>query len=213
MRPGEKTLGFTAQNLSQAAELLKQGGLVAVPTETVYGLAASAEKEAAVENIFAVKKRNPGKPLSILVTGMKMVENYCREIPPVAYELAEKYWPGPLTMVLKDGGVVPSVVTAGGDTLGVRCPDHPLTLELIEKAETPLAAPSANPSDLPSPKRAEEVWAYFDGEIEGIMDGGPCEVGVESTIVDLTGPAPKILREGGIPAQEILAWIKETTER
>ena len=125
-----------------------------------------------------------------------------------AYALAEHYWPGPLTMILEDKGVVSALVNDGSGTLGVRCPDHPLTQAILRQAGVALAAPSANPSDQPSPKTAQEVLDYFDGHIEGIVDGGPCRVGVESTIVDLTGPVPQILREGGIPGQELLDFLK-----
>ena len=111
-------------------------------------------------------------------------------------------------MVLEDKGCAAPTVTAGGDTLGVRCPDHPMTLALIRALGAPLAAPSANPEGAPSPKSAQEVLAYFDGKIHGILDGGTCTVGVESTIVDLTGPEPRILREGGIPGQELLEFIR-----
>jgi tRNA threonylcarbamoyl adenosine modification protein (Sua5/YciO/YrdC/YwlC family) len=159
--------------------------------------------------IYTVKTRNPGKPLSILVSGMDMVEGYTQNIPAAAYRLAEQYWPGPLTMVLEDKGCAAPTVTAGGDTLGVRCPDHPMTLALIQALGAPLAAPSANPEGAPSPKSAEAVFDYFDGRIHGILDGGPCTVGVESTIVDLTGTEPKILREGGIPGEELLRFLEE----
>ena len=182
---------------------------MAVPTETVYGLAADAENSAAIWTLFEVKQREREKAFSILVTGMDMVERYCENIPPVAYALAEKYWPGPLTMILEDKGVVSALVNDEGDTLGVRCPDHPMTQSILQEADVALAAPSANPSDLPSPKTAQEVLDYFDGHIEGIVDGGPCAMGVESTIVDLTGDEPVILREGGIPAQELLDFIRE----
>lgn len=204
-----KTNRYNMEQLSDAVAMLRKGGLVAVPTETVYGLAADAENSAAIWTLFEVKQREREKALSILVTGMEMVERYCEDIPSVAYALAEKYWPGPLTMILTDKGVVSAMVNDEGDTLGVRCPDHPMTQSILQEADVALAAPSANPSDLPSPKTAQEVLDYFDGHIEGIVDGGPCAMGVESTIVDLTGDEPVILREGGIPAQEILDFIRE----
>lgn len=205
------TQRYTMDDLPAAAEALRRGGLVAVPTETVYGLAAQAGDDAAVQAIYLVKRRSPEKPLSILVSGMEMVEGYTKNIPAAAYRLAEKYWPGPLTMVLEDGGKVAPTVTCGGDTLGVRCPDHPMTLALIQELDGPLAAPSANPSDLPSPKTAQAVLDYFDGQIEAVLDGGACGLGVESTILSLTGKEPKILREGGIPGQELLDFLKEMT--
>ncbi|MBQ2296953.1 MAG: threonylcarbamoyl-AMP synthase [Ruminiclostridium sp.] len=203
------TIRYTMQTVPQAAAAMKAGELVAVPTETVYGLAAHAGLDRSVQDIYTVKTRNPGKPLSILVSGMDMVEGFTQNIPAAAYKLAEQYWPGPLTMVLEDKGCAAPTVTAGGDTLGVRCPDHPMTLALIQALGAPLAAPSANPEGAPSPKSAEAVFDYFDGRIHGILDGGPCTVGVESTIVDLTGTEPKILREGGIPGEELLRFLEE----
>ena len=209
MNPFMETRKYTMEETEQAASMLRKGGLVAVPTETVYGIAASAEDGVAVQMIYDLKDRDYDKPVSVLVTGMDMVEKYCQNIPPVAYRLAEKYWPGPLTMILEDREVVPAMVTAGSGTLGVRCPDHPLTLAIIEKAGLPLAAPSANPSGKEPAKTAKEVLAWFDGEIEGVVDGGPCAMGVASTVVDLTEEEPKILREGGIPAGELLAFLRE----
>ena len=207
--PVSRTKRYTIEDIEPAATMLKKGGLVALPTETVYGLAADAENSGAVILLFEIKQRQREQLLSVLVTGMEMVENYCQNIPAAAYALAEKYWPGPLTMILEDKGVVSALVNDEGDTLGVRCPDHPMTQSILQEADVALAAPSANPSDLPSPKTAQEVLDYFDGHIEGIVDGGPCAMGVESTIVDLTGDEPVILREGGIPAQELLDFIRE----
>lgn len=211
MEDKKTTQRYTMDDIPAAAKVLKRGGLVAVPTETVYGLAAQAGDDAAVQAIYGVKHRSPEKPLSILVSGMEMVEGYTKNIPAAAYRLAEKYWPGPLTMVLEDGKKVAPTVTCGGSTLGVRCPDHPMTLALIQELGGPLAAPSANPSDLPSPKTAQAVLDYFDGQIEAVLDGGVCDLGVESTILSLTGEEPKILREGGIPGQELLDFLKEMT--
>ena len=198
-----KTNRYNMEQLSDAVAMLRKGGLVAVPTETVYGLAADAENSAAIWTLFEVKQREREKAFSVLVTGMDMVERYCENIPSVAYALAEKYWPGPLTMILEDKGVVSALVNDEGDTLGVRCPDHPMTQSILQEADVALAAPSANPSDLPSPKTAQEVLDYFDGHIEGIVDGGPCAVGVESTIIDLTVQPPRLLRPGGLPLEAL----------
>lgn len=199
----KNTRRLTPADLDQAAAMLDRGGLVALPTETVYGLAADCRDSQAVEKIYLAKGRPEQKPLSVLLTGMEMVEGVCQNIPPLAYRLAEAFWPGPLTMILPSRGTVAPVVTAGGDTLGVRCPDHPLTLAVIRRLGRPLAAPSANLSDQPSPKTAQEVLAALDGRVDGVLDGGNCTVGVESTIVDLTGPQPRILRQGGLAASEI----------
>jgi tRNA threonylcarbamoyl adenosine modification protein (Sua5/YciO/YrdC/YwlC family) len=197
------TVVIRSGELSPAVEILRRGGLVAVPTETVYGLSADGLNGEAVAAIYAVKGRPAEKPVSLLVAGMEQAESVCREIPREAYVLAAAFWPGPLTMVLKKRPCVPDIVTAGGDTVGVRCPDHPVTLALLRQWGGPLATPSANPSDLPSPKNAGQVLAYFDGKIPCVIDGGPCAVGVESTIVDLTGPTPRILRQGGLPRDRI----------
>ena len=209
MNPFMETRKYTMEETERLSSMLRKGGLVAVPTETVYGIAASAEDGVAVQMIYDLKDRDYDKPVSVLVTGMDMVEKYCQNIPPVAYRLAEKYWPGPLTMILEDKEVVPAMVTADTGTLGVRCPDHPLTAAVIQAAGGPLAAPSANPASMPPPTTAKGVLQYFDGRIEGVLDGGPCAVGVASTIVDLTGEEPRILREGGIPGEEVLTLLRE----
>ena len=188
-----------------AGALIVQGGLVGVPTETVYGLAADGLNAAAVEKIYVVKNRPGTKPISLLVTGMEQVCVFCKDIPQAAYALAEAFWPGPLTMILHKRDNVPAIVTAGGDTVGVRCPDHPLTLALIREAQRPLAAPSANLSGMPSPKSAQEVLAYFDGKVDAVIDGGVCAIGVASTIVDLTSETPRLLRAGGLSVDEILS--------
>ena len=190
-------------------QILRNGGLVALPTETVYGLAADSCNSMAVEGIYSAKGRAENKPLSVLVTGMDMVESVCRNIPPVAYKLAKAFWPGPLTLVLPNAEVVAPAVTAGGETLGVRCPDHPLTLEVIRCLERPLAAPSANLSGEQSPKDASAVLAGLDGRIDAVMDGGSCTVAIESTIVDLAGTTPKILRHGGLAEELIWSVIRE----
>lgn len=189
--------------LERAAGILKMGGLVAVPTETVYGLAANGLDPAAVERIYQVKERPPRKPINLLIPDMDAVETLCLDIPRAAYSLAERFWPGPLTMILKKTPRVPDIVTAGGATVGVRCPDHPLTLRLLRLCALPLATPSANPHARPSPKDLESVLRYFDGRIECAVDGGPCSVGMESTILDLSGEAWRILRQGGLPREDI----------
>jgi tRNA threonylcarbamoyl adenosine modification protein (Sua5/YciO/YrdC/YwlC family) len=192
------TLLITDSDMAPAAEIIRRGGLVAVPTETVYGLAAGGLDAAAVQKIYDVKNRPETKPISLLVTGVEDAEKFCRDIPTAAYVLAAKFWPGPLTMVLYKRANVPEIVTAGGDTVGVRCPDHPKTLGIIRLAGVPLAAPSANLSGEPSPKNVGDVLKTFDGKIECAVDGGPCTVGIESTIVDMTADPPRILRQGGL---------------
>lgn len=198
-----ETVIISDGDISYAAELIISGKLVAVPTETVYGLSADGLCESAVEDIYNVKGRPETKPISLLVSDMHSTENFCKDIPEAAYVLAEKFWPGPLTMILLKKDIVPDIVTASGKTVGVRCPAHPLTLELLTKCGKPLATPSANISGMPSPKSAADVAKYFDGKIPCIIDGGDCSVGIESTIVDMTSVPPKILRHGGLSQADI----------
>ncbi len=194
---------LTSGDAAQAAELLRQGKLVALPTETVYGLAADAAQEQAVRANYDAKGRPEAKPLNVLVDGMAMVEAVCRDIPADAYQLAEAFWPGPLTMILWGNGTLPPIVPAGGNTQGVRCPDHPDTLAVIKALGRPLACPSANLSGQPSPRSAGDVLAQLGGRIDGVLDGGPCSVGVESTILDLTVAPYRILRQGGLLKEQI----------
>lgn len=198
-----KTVIISDGDISYAAELITSGKLVAVPTETVYGLSADGLCESAVEEIYNVKGRPETKPISLLVSDMNSAEDFCKDIPKEAYVLADKFWPGPLTMILFKKDIVPNIVTAGGKTVGVRCPAHPLTLELLKKCKRPLATPSANISGQPSPKSVADVAQYFDGKIPCIVDGGACSVGIESTIVDMTCIPPKILRHGGLSQADI----------
>ena len=197
------------ENISRAAEIIRAGGLVAVPTETVYGLACNGLDEKAVNNIYEVKGRPAIKPLSLMVPDISAFDDYCLDVPEAAYILAEKYWPGPLTIVVKAKENIPAIVLAGGDTVGLRCPDHPITLKLLKECKLPLAAPSANPSGEPSPKTAETVYNYFDGNIDAIIDGGPCGIGLESTIIDMSRKPYSILREGALAATEISATLSE----
>ena len=197
-----KTKRITTE-LETAASLLCNGELVAVPTETVYGLAGNGLNVSAVEAIYEVKGRPAVKPLSLMVPDQTAMELCCDEIPPAAYALADRFWPGPLTIILKAKDTVPEIVRAGGSTVGLRCPDHPATLETLRLAKIPFAAPSANPSGAPSPKTAEDVLRYFDGKISAAIDGGPCGIGLESTIADLSQTPYRILRQGALPEQDI----------
>jgi len=198
-----KTIVIKDNDLSYAVEVIKSGGLVGVPTETVYGLAANGYDDAAVARIYEVKGRPALKPLSLLVPNIIVAANVWAGIPKSAHLLAEAFWPGPLTIVLPRRDTVPYIVTAGGNTVGVRCPDHPKTLKLLRLAGVPIAAPSANISDMPSPKSAKEVLEYFDGQINCIIDGGRCKLGVESTVVSLTTQPYKIIRQGALPEEHI----------
>lgn len=197
------------RDLCRAAELIRQGQLVAVPTETVYGLAGNGLDESAVKEIYEVKGRPEVKPLSLMVPGAEAMELYCDSVPPQAQALAERFWPGPLTIVLKAKDSVPAIVRAGGETVGLRCPDHELTLEALRLAGVPFAAPSANPSGAPSPKSAGEVLKYFDGKIAAVIDGGECGIGRESTIIDMSAKPYRILRRGALSEEDIAAALAE----
>ena len=192
-----------------AAAILRRGGLLGIPTETVYGLGADALNEDAVSRIFLAKGRPQDNPLIIHVPDASWLERYCRDVPPAAYRLAERFWPGPLTMILPRRDIVPLQTTGGLETVGVRCPNHPVTLAIIEAAGVPIAAPSGNTSGRPSPTTAAHMIEDMDGRIDGIVDGGPCTVGVESTIIDLTVTPPRLLRPGGLPLESLRQVLGE----
>ena len=192
-----------------AAEIIKSGELVAIPTETVYGLGANGLDESAVAKIFEAKGRPQDNPLILHIAAPEEMERFCRDIPQKAYDLAEAFWPGPLTIVLPARDVVPRRTTGGLDTVAVRCPDNAVTREIIRLSGVPIAAPSANISGKPSTTTAEHVRHDHEGKIAAIVDGGPCRVGVESTIVDLTEDMPRLLRPGGIGPDELFAVIGE----
>lgn len=198
-----ETKRLSQQDIQTAADLLRAGGLVGIPTETVYGLGANGLDPAAVGRIFQAKGRPQDNPLILHIPGADWLERYCRDIPAAAYELARRFWPGPLTMVLRRRDNVPDQVTAGLDTVGMRCPAHPLCRAVIQAADVPVAAPSGNTSGRPSPTTAAHMLEDMDGRIDAILDGGPCSVGVESTIVDLTVQPPRLLRPGGVTLEEL----------
>ena len=198
------------EKISAAAKILRDGGLLGIPTETVYGLAANGLDPAAVKRIFEAKGRPQDNPLILTIPGQQWLPRYCRDIPPLAYVLARKFWPGPLTMILKcRTDVVPSVITAGLDTVAMRCPAHPVTAAIIREAGVPVAAPSANTSGRPSCTTAQDVLEDMDGKIDAIFDGGACAVGVESTIIDLTCTPPRLLRPGGLPLESLQEVLGE----
>ncbi len=190
-----------------AAKLIRQGEVVAFPTETVYGLGANALYDDAVEKIFLAKGRPSDNPLIVHIGELEQLHAIAREVPEPAVKLIEAFWPGPLTLILPKTNRVASLVTAGLDSVGVRMPDHPLALALIREAGVPIAAPSANRSGRPSPTTADHVRADLDGRIAGILDGGGTGVGVESTVLDLTTEPPMILRPGGITLELIESVI------
>ncbi len=185
-------------DLKSAADILKAGGLVASPTETVYGLCANALDPSAVAKIFKAKGRPSDNPLIVHIANLDMLTPLVENIPQTAKLLIEHFWPGPLTLVFKASPIVPKEVTGGLDTVAVRFPSHPIMRQLITLSGLPLAAPSANTSGKPSPTTAKRVIEDLNGKIESIIDGGSCEFGVESTVLDITSSLPVILRPGGI---------------
>jgi len=184
-------------------QMIEKSGVVAFPTETVYGLGASALDPAGIEKIFAAKGRPSDNPLIVHITRMEEVFELVQSVPEKAIKLMEAFWPGPLTMIFKKRDIIPHIVTAGGDTVALRMPDHPVAKALIEISGVPLVAPSANASGKPSPTRAEHVWEDLEGKIHGIIDGGSCAVGIESTVIDMTVEPPMLLRPGGITQKMI----------
>lgn len=189
--------------LQKAGSILRQGGLVAFPTETVYGLGADALNPAAVQKIYLAKGRPRDNPLIVHIADEKSLAPLVSAIPAQARQLMEKFWPGPLTLVLPRSSRVPDQVTGGLATVAVRMPDHPVALALLKEAGVPVAAPSANLSGKPSPTTARHVWQDLAGRVEMIIDSGPVGVGVESTVLDLTAGTPMILRPGGVTAEEL----------
>ena len=198
-----KLLHRSAADIAQAGRLLAGGEVVGIPTETVYGLAANALDEAAVAKIFAAKGRPQDNPLIIHISALDQLEDLAEEISPAVWQMAEQFWPGPLTMVVKKKDIVPDRTSAGLDTVGIRMPSHPVARAIIDASGVPLAAPSANTSGKPSPTTARDVLDDMNGKIPAIVDGGACTVGVESTVVDMTGEFPQILRPGAITEEMI----------
>ncbi|MBI3863254.1 MAG: threonylcarbamoyl-AMP synthase, partial [Planctomycetia bacterium] len=197
--------------ISRAAEILRAGGLVAFPTETVYGLGANALNEQAVARIFDVKGRPRFDPLIVHIPGREWISRLAAKFPPEAERLAERFWPGPLTLVLPKLPLVPDLVTAGCPTVGLRVPDHPVAQALLRAADLPVAAPSANPFGRISPTTAEHVREQLGAQVDLTLDGGPCRVGVESTVLQLTTAEAILLRPGGTTVEEIEALIGKVT--
>ena len=185
-------------DIQRAAEILRSGGLVAFPTETVYGLGADARSANAILGIFSAKGRPATNPLIVHVTDSLMACRYAAHWPPLAQQLANLFWPGPLTLVVKKRPEIVAQATAGRDTVALRAPDHPLAQALLREFDGPIAAPSANRSTRISPTTAQHVRRQLGDRVQMILDGGPCRVGIESTVLDLTTPTPRLLRPGGI---------------
>ena len=191
------------KDIAKALDVLKQGKLVAIPTETVYGLAGNAFNEKAITSIFALKQRPTSNPLIVHIKSIKDLEKVAENIPYKAYILAEHFWPGPLTLLLPKRPVISSLITAGKSTVAVRVPDHPMTIELLHKLDFPLVAPSANPYGSISPTTPKHVARYFDSELEVILDGGACRKGIESTIIGFENEEVIVYRLGTLPIDEI----------
>ncbi|ASP37940.1 threonylcarbamoyl-AMP synthase [Bacterioplanes sanyensis] len=196
-------LGTSDADIEQALAIWRRGGRVAIPTETVYGLAADASNAEAVNGIFAAKQRPANHPLIVHIGSGAQLRQWASEVPAMAQQLADAFWPGPLTLLLPKAESVPLEVTGGLPTVGIRVPSHPLLSKLLQAFGGGVAAPSANLYKSLSPTSAAQVLAGMDGRIEAVMDGGPCEWGLESTIVDVSGPQVRILRAGPITQAQI----------
>lgn len=196
-----------SNNIALAANILRQGGLVAIPTETVYGLAANIYNENAVKSIYETKQRPLHNPLIVHVNSIEYLAKIAADVPPMALKLAQQYWPGPLTLLLKKNEKVSDLITAGNTTVAVRVPDHPVALALLNEIDFPLAAPSANPFGSISPSSAEHVEAYFKDRIGMVLQGGRCKRGIESTIVGFEGNQTIVYRLGSLSVAEIGAVV------
>lgn len=197
--------------LKDAARILKEGGTVAFPTETVYGLGANALETEAIKKIYEAKGRPSDNPLIVHIAEIQDIKPLVKEIPPEGQRVMEAFWPGPLTLVLEKSDLIPRAITGGLSTVAIRIPSHPIARKLIKMAEVPVAAPSANISGKPSPTREQHVVKDLKGKVDAIILGGSCDVGVESTVLDMTGEVPTILRPGGI-TKEMLLEVLSTVE-
>jgi len=197
----------TVESIRVAAKAIREGGVVVMPTETVYGLACDAMSESAVLSVFAIKGRPAENPLIVHLSSTEELERVVHSVPDIAFQLAERFWPGPFTMVLPKAAEVPDCTTAGLVTVAVRVPNHPVALALIRESGCPIAAPSANMFTRISPTRAEDVDGEIQGRVTMVLDGGPCDVGLESTVLDLSGAEPQILRPGSVTRADIEAVL------
>jgi L-threonylcarbamoyladenylate synthase len=195
--------------IQQAAAILRGGGLVAFPTETVYGLGANALDAVAVQRIFVAKGRPASDPLIVHIAALDQLDSVAEQVPALAHTLAQAFWPGPLTLVLKRRAAIPATVSAGRDTVAVRIPDHAVALALARTAGVPIAAPSANMFTRPSPTNAAHVLEDLDGRIDLLLDGGPTPIGLESTVLDLTSAQPVLLRPGGVSVEALRQYIPD----
>lgn len=189
--------------LEEPAQIIKNGGIVVFPTETVYGIGANALNAEAVKKIYEIKKRPLSKPITLLVNSIDMIERVAKDITPFEYAIIKKFFPGPLTIILQKKDVVPDIVTSGGSTVGIRMPANEIALELINRAGVPLATPSANISDKPSKTNIKDVMSDFPEGVDCFIDGGKSKIGVASTIVQVIDGVPHILRQGTITEEQI----------
>lgn len=204
-------MGIISKDISKAVKLLTADKLVAIPTETVYGLAGNIYSEAAINSIFKTKKRPFFNPLIVHIPSINTLETIVSHVPEKAKLLADAFWPGSMTLVLKKQSVIPDLITAGKDTVAVRVPNHTLTLELLKQLPFPLAAPSANPFGSISPTKPEHVARYFNNDIDMVLDGGPCTSGIESTIIGFENEEPIIYRLGALAIEAIEAVVGKVT--
>lgn len=206
MTPITIRLGSEAQDIQRAVEVLNGGGLVAFPTDTVYGVGAHAWHEDAVNGLYRAKVRPDNKAIPLLIASPEELAQVAQDVPPLAYTLAQRFWPGALTLVLPRTPLISDAITAGGDTVAVRMPDHPVSLALLRALGAPLATTSANLSGQPPAVTAAEVWAQLAGRIELLLDGGACPGGVASTVLDLTVHPPRLLRAGAL-LSALAEWL------
>ncbi len=207
------TLVLKPNQLNIAADILNRGGLVAIPTETVYGLGADAMNEVAVARIFEAKGRPADNPLIVHIADFDMLHNLVTEVPEKAKLLMDKFWPGPLTIIMNKKDTVPDIVSGGLKTVAVRMPQNKVAYDLIKLANIPIAAPSANTSGKPSPTKAQYVIDDMLGKIEAIIDGGSCAVGLESTVIDMTSEIPALLRPGGVTYEQLTSALGEVQQK
>lgn len=196
-----------SEAIALAAQVIHKGGLVAFPTETVYGLGANALDAGALAHIFEAKERPEHDPLIVHIWQSKQLEQIAIDIPEMAYQLADAFWPGPLTLILKKHPNIPRIVTAGNDTVAVRMPAHPIAQALLRQANVPIAAPSANRFSRPSPTTAQHVLGDLEGRVDLVLDGGSTQIGLESTILDITAPIPIVLRPGGLTLEALRPYL------
>ena len=208
-----RLLTSSEEDIEYAAGLIRQGELVGMPTETVYGLAADAENPVAVKKIFEAKGRPQDNPLIVHLADISQIEEYVRDVPDIAYKLAENFCPGPLTMVLPKRDRIPDITSAGLDTVGIRIPGHKTARVLIKASGKAIAAPSANLSGSPSPTAAEHVMKDMEGRIPAVIDGGSCPVGVESTVISFEDGRIRLLRPGFVSAEELSEFAEVITDR